>query len=864
MSPVTRHPSPNMNVLLRLGLRYTRKHLLQSLLLVLGVALGVAVIIAIDLANLSAMRAFRLSSESLTGRATHQVTGPRTGINESFYYKLRVELGIRNSAPVVEDFVTVRELNNKPLRVFGVDPFAEPPFRNYVADRENNVKIGSLNRFLTEPGTALVEESLAGKWGLKENSVINIEYGTSVKKVKIAGILKANDDFTRQALSGLLITDISTAQELLNKTGKLSHIDLIIDPNTAPGKSQLEKIKKILEPGLQIELPGTRSAALEQMSHAFELNLSALSLLALVVGMFLIYNTVTFSVVQRRNILGILRSLGVTREQVFSMVTGETAVLGALGTILGLGLGILLGNGALYLVTQTINDLYYTLTVTDIHISWFTLFKGMVIGILASVAASAAPALEATRVPPVGVLRRSLLESRIKAILPWVSLGGLLLGLLGTILLFLPGSRIDISFIGLFTIIIGSSLLVPVATALLMKLISPLSTLLAGVIGRMAPRNITRSLSRTTVAIAALMVAVSVIVGVSIMIGSFRQTVVNWLDSTLNADIFIAAPSAGAGINAGSGSSLVKMLENYPGIEKIATARNTRILTPGYGIIQLSAVSSDIARNRRFVWTDGSPADVRAQVKAGKVMVSESFAYHNKITRRPGNKIELPTPHGNRTFAIAAIYYDYSSDRGTVFIDAGLYRKLWNDYELTSIAVFIPPGQDINKMIENLEKSFGKKYSLLIQSNRSLRESALVVFDRTFAITAALRLLAGAVAFIGVFSTLMSLQLERLREFGILRATGMTTGQVQGMIMLETGLMGLTAGLLAMPVGIILALILIHVINLRSFGWSLELILLPGYFIQAIAVSVTASLLAGIYPALRLKNIQAAHAIRTE
>jgi putative ABC transport system permease protein len=853
-----------MPILLRLALRYTQKHLLQSLLLVLGVALGVAVIIAIDLANLSATRAFKLSSESLTGRTTHQITGPKTGINEKIYHKLRVELGFRNSAPVVEDFVIVKELNNKPLRIFGVDPFAEAPFRNYVADSNSNVSIDSLNSFLTEPNTALIEENLAKSANLKPNSIINIEYGTFVKQVKIAGLLKPNDDFSRQALSGLLITDISTAQELLNKTGRLSYIDLIIDPSTIDGKVTMEKIKKILTPGLQVETAGTRSAALQQMSSAFELNLSALSLLALVVGMFLIYNTVTFSVVQRRSILGILRSLGVTREQIFTMIVGETAVLGTIGTFFGLGLGIVLGKGALYFVSQTINDLYFTLNVTDIHISSLTLLKGAVIGIFASVLASSVPAFEATRVPPAGVLKRSVLESNIKSILPLVSLTGCFLGVIGTILLYLPGQRIDISFIGLFTIIIGSSLLVPASTVFLMKIFTPLIELLTGVLGRLAPRNITRSLSRTTVAIAALMVAVSVIVGVSIMIGSFRQTVISWLDSTLSADIFIAAPSSGSVINNSSKNSLLARLEKVPGIEKIATARTTRIQTANYGVILLSAVSRDIAKNRKFVWTSVKPGEIWQQVHSGKVMVSESFAYHNKIAHVAGNIIELPTPSGNKSFEIAAIYYDYSSDRGTVYIDAGIYRKFWNDSDISSIALFIDPGQDINKMVTKLENSFGREFSLIIQSNRGLRDSALVVFDRTFAITAALRLLAGAVAFIGVFSTLMSLQLERLREFGILRATGMTTGQVQGMIMLETGLMGVTAGVLAMPVGIILALILIHVINLRSFGWSLELILLPEYFIQAISVAILASLLAGIYPAFKMRNIQAAAAIRNE
>ncbi|RYY00226.1 ABC transporter permease, partial [bacterium] len=590
----------------------------------------------------------------------------------------------------------------------------------------------------------------------------------------------------------------------------------------------------------------------------------ALSLLALVVGMFLIYNTVTFSVVQRRNILGILRSLGVTRSQIFLMIVMETTILAVIGTILGLFLGIFLGQGALYLVTRTINDLYFTLNTTDVQISTFTLLKGAFIGIFASILASAVPAYEATRVPPAGTMKRSTLESGIKKLLPWITVAGLVLGLIGVGLLFVPSKRIEISFVGLFVIVIGSSLLVPFFTSLLMKIAAPITERIAGIIGKLAPRSINRSLSRTTVSIAALMVAVSVIVGVSIMIGSFRQTVISWLDTTLTADIFISSTASNAGISDGLANQLTKDIEALDGVKDSATARSTRLQTSKYGFVLLSAISRDIAQNRKFLWTDGDKNKVWDKIKSGQVMVSESFAYHNDIKAESGSEILLETPKGNKTFKVAAIYYDYSSDRGTILMDSKNYQAIWNDNQINSIAVFIDNSKNINDLISEIETKFNSSQSLTIQSNKTLRDSALDVFDRTFAITDALRLLSAIVAFIGVFSTLMSLQLERTKEFGIMRATGMTVGQIQSMIMLETGLMGATAGILAIPVGVILALVLIHVINLRSFGWTLELILNYNYFVQAMLISVVASLLAGIYPSLKIKNIQAANAIRNE
>lgn len=852
-----------MFALLKLGLRYNRKHLLQSLLLILGVALGVAVIIAIDLANISATKAFQLSSQTLTGKATHQIIGSKVDIDDDLFRKIRLNLDIKNSAPVVQDYISmITSTGNKNIRLLGIDPFSESPFRNYINSENNNIPVESLTSFFTIPNSILVEEDFAKKNNLKVGSDIDIEYENQKKILKVVGLIKANDDLSKQALSSMVISDISTAQEVLNKINKLSYIDLIF--NEEKDQTLIDKVKNILPEGLSLESPKTRSSALEQMSDAFKLNLSALSLLALVVGMFLIYNTVTFSVVQRRNILGILRSIGVTKNQIFIMIVSETLLLAIIGTILGLFLGIFLGQGALYLVTRTINDLYFTLNTTNVQISEFTLLKGTFIGIFASILASSIPAYEATRVPPAGTLKRSTLENTIQKLLPFISISALIFGAVGVGLLYIPTKRIEISFIGLFTIVIGSALLVPLLTTILMNVFMPLTKSILGVIGKLAPRNINRSLSRTTVAIAALMVAVSVIVGVSIMIGSFRQTVVSWLGTTLTADIFISSASTKGGISNSVTDNLTDKISKIQGIKGIATARSIRLETKKYGFVLLSAISNDIAQNRKFVWTNGDSKDVWNKIKSGQVMVSESFAFHNNINSSENQKIQIETPKGVKSFDIAAIYYDYSSDRGTILMDSNNYKSIWNDKDINSIAVFIDQNKDVNTIIGDIESNFNKDGSLQIQSNKTLKQSALDVFDRTFAITDALRLLAAIVAFIGVFSTLMSLQLERTKEFGIMRAAGMTVGQIQTMIMLETGLMGTVAGIIAVPVGIILALVLIHVINLRSFGWSLELILIPDYFIQALLISVIASLLAGVYPALRIKNIQAANAIRNE
>ena len=851
-------------ILLRIGLRYLNQNPLQTVLLIISVAIGVAVIVAVDLANESASRSFQISAESITGRATHRITGGPSGLDEDLYRRLRLELGLEKIAPVVEDYVTVIELNRRPMRLLGLDPFAEAPFRNYVANTDEALPVETLNILLTHPNSVLLSEDLARSTGMTTGSKLTLEHGSRNIEVFIAGLLQPDDRISRQALSGIIITDISTAQETLGQIGRLSHIDLLIDATSNSEKTEIEEIRRILPPGASVERSESRTAVIEEIKGAFEFNLFALSLLSLVVAAFLIYNTVVFSVIKRRPVLGELRALGVTKGQIFGMIISETLILGALGTLLGLGLGIILGKGLIHLVSQTINDLYFTLTVTGFSLSPLSFIKGAFIGVSASFVAGLIPAWEASGVEPVSVLRRSEIENRVSRVLPGVSIAGLTLCFLGFLALFLSTHSVEISFFGLLAILLGAAFLVPVSTSLLLRLLTPLSAKFAGVIGLMALRNIIRSQSRTGVAIAALMVSVSVIISVDIMIGSFRNTVAAWLDNTLTADIFVSAPSTGIGSKEGFDPSIGQDISKLPGILGIATARRVQIITPRYGPVNLVAVSDNISRNRRFIWAKGNVNNIWNEVEKGAVLVSEPFAYRNQISAKPDTTIELPTDKGPQLFEIAGIYYDYASPGGIVMMSDSTYRRFWNDNQITSIAAFVAPGQNVDSIIQNLQESFAGRHSLLVQSNQALRLSALDVFDRTFIITTALRLLVGIVAFIGVFSTLMALQLERAREIAVLRANGMSISQVWRMVILETGLIGFTSGLIALPVGTVLALILVHVINVRSFGWTIEFILRGEYFFAALTIAITAAVLAGIYPAIRFGRTEIASALRME
>lgn len=542
-------------------------------------------------------------------------------------------------------------------------------------------------------------------------------------------------------------------------------------------------------------------------------------------------------------------------------------MLGLLGTALGIGLGVIFGRGAVALVSQTISDLYFAVHVQSIVIVPLTLVKGAAIGLAASVGAAVLPSYDATRTPPAGVMKRSSEEEQTRRRLPALTVLAAGMNLLGLALLQLPTKDVSVSFAALFFIIVGSALFTPAALLLGMRLLLPLTSRLFGALGRMAPRAITRSLSRTSVAVAALTIAVSVIVGVSAMIASFRTTVSDWLDSSLGAQLFVSPPLFTSNLASVDVDSVVlELAGRVAGVRAVSSARHVSVAAPDYPDmppVNLLASDFDIAAgNRRFKWTQAPPQEHQAALDGGRVMVSEPFAFRRGITPA-NNRITLTTDRGDQTFEIFGVYFDYSTDQGTVYMSRAVYDRFFDDPFITSLGIFIEPSAQPNAVIRDLRDALAD-FDLVVQDNESLRQGALEVFDRTFAITIALRLLTTLVAFIGILSALMALQLEHTREYGLMRANGMTAGQLTQFTLIQTGLMGLAAGVLALPIGLALSLVLIYVINVRSFGWTMQFTALPGEFAEAFLVAVAAALLAGLYPALKLGRLKPAAALRGE
>ncbi|PAP76317.1 ABC transporter permease [Rubrivirga marina] len=864
--------------LARSSRRYLLRHPLLTALSVLGVALGVAVSVAVDLANTSALRAFELSGEAVTGTATHQVVGGPGGVDGALVARLVTEAGVAQVAPVVEGAARVARQPERVVSVLGVDPFAEAAFRPFVGGPGSGLDAGT---FLTVPGAVLLSEATAAELGVAVGDTLGLAVDGRPEVAHVVGLLQPDDDRSESALQNLLVADVATAQEWFGMTtraeapsgsaldadprapnaGTLTRIDLIL-PADDPARldAEVDRVAALLPEGTEVRPASTQADALATMTAAFRLNLTALSLLALVVGVFLIYNTVTFAVVQRRRVLGTYRALGVTRAEVFRAILGEALVIGAVGTAIGLALGVLLGTGLVRLVTQTIGDLYFVVRVRELALSPVALLKGVALGLGATVVGALRPGWEAASTAPASALRRSTQEDRFAEGAGRLAVWGLGVLALGGLVLLVPAG-VPGAYAGMLGILAGTALLVPYLTRAWAALARPVLGALLGPVGRMAARGVSASLSRTSVAVAALAVAVAATVGVATMVSSFRTTVADWLGAVLQSDVYVQPPATvfrrgGAVLD----DSLAQALAALPGVAR-ADAIRVRTIEDDSGPFDLVVARLDEVRAGVNRYKEGSAEAVAQSAAAGAVAVSEPFAFRFGVG--VGDTLRLPTDRGTRTYPIAGVYYDYGNDLGVVLMDERPFLAAFRDPGYTGIALTAASGVDPPDLVQRARRlAEASAQDVTVRSNRDLREASLEIFDQTFVVTSVLRLLAVAVAFVGVLSALMALQLERRRELAMLRAQGMTPGEVRKMVFAETGLMGLWAGLLAVPLGLALAAVLVFVVNVRSFGWTLAFTVSSGVLVQAVALAVGAALLAGVYPAWRMARTSPALAMR--
>jgi len=567
-------------------------------------------------------------------------------------------------------------------------------------------------------------------------------------------------------------------------------------------------------------------------------------------------------VVARRQEIGTLRALGLSRNKVLLLFLGEAAALAVAGIAIGLGLARLLADAAVSLTSSTVSTLYIAAVSAPPDMNITHVWVAIAIGLPLSLVAAAIPALEASRVPPTAAMRgHDTLEMRVRFKPAALVIAFVILAIAYGLAQLPPmGRRPVFGYLSSFAIVIGSAFLVPAIMYALARLGRVFLRRRLGVEGLLAHANLTAAIPRLSISVAALSVSLAMMVAIAVMIGSFRDTVVYWVSQTLQADLFI-----GPGISPTVGSEqtvsedVITTLAKHPDVVMLDRFRNIDMVYDG-NLTVLGAGSYEVVLDQGSLLFK-SPANAREELRRAigqdTVIISEPFS--NRFNKHDGDTIEIPTPQGPKPFRVAAVYFDYASDRGVAVMDRGTFRKYFGDLQPSGVAAYLKDGADPEKVRGEMIDMLDEGHRAFIFSNKTLRNEILVVFDSTFAITYALELIAIAVAMLGVAGTLLTLVLERRRELSLLRLTGADRRQVRRMVIIEAALIGAVSQGVGLAVGFALSLVLIYVINVQSFGWTIQFHVPVAFLIQASIAVVIATSIAGIYPARRAAQLVLNH-----
>jgi putative ABC transport system permease protein len=822
----------------------------RALVILFAVALGDAAVVAIDLAGDAAAGSFHSSMETFAGKDDFEVTAAG-GLPEAVVATIaKLPYALRTS-PRIEDHAMVVGANET-VPLIGVDVVAEANQAGAViADATAMQGIDHIN----DPDAVWVTHGLKKAVGDHIRLLIN----DHVRDYVVRGLIPDSAQIGTDAV----LMDIGAAQLATGKAGRVDRI-LIKVPDANDFEAWRSKLRQALPAGVLLNAQGTETAANRRMLAAFRWNLRMLSGIALLVGAFLIYNAVSISVVRRRVDIGIVRALGASRGMVTSAFLLEAALLGTAGSLAALPLGRLLASGAVVMLSTTVNALYVSSRPGAMAISVGSVALALIVGIGVALASALAPAREAGMVPPTEAMARGRRESEVRVERKRDAIIAVVLALLGACAAQAPPieGKPLLGYLAALLLVAAAAMLTPLLVYHATLTASTLLGRTLGVEALLASRSLGASLRRTSVLVGALATAIAMMTSVAIMVGSFRQTVLTWLDSELPADLYLAPAGAlGGDLHPTIAPGVADRIAATPGVDSVSRLRAFEIQYQGLPASLAAASQGRKAPRQNLTFLSGRPGqEILRELAAGNnVVVSEPFAYKHHV--KTGDRITLPLGEQQVSFRVIDIFYDYGHEGGYIVADWGTLLRYLPDSAPTNLAVYLAPGADLEHTRAAIRRATANQ-SLMMLSNGEIRRQAVRVFDQTFAITYALEAISIMVAIGGIAGALISIVMDRRREFGVLRYLGGTSVQLRKLILFEAGLIGLMANVLGLLLGYALSLVLVYVINKQSFGWTIQFHWPVRVLLAALTVVYVATVLAGLLPArfaVRLNPMEVVH-----
>jgi putative ABC transport system permease protein len=845
-----------------------RTHLAQRpfrvVLSLLGVSLGVMASVAMTTANVDVLRSFEQAVTAVAGPATLEVLAGDLGVDETVITTVRAVPGVTATVPVIEESVVMPQgaHRGESVQLFGLDLLAEAGTRGFRLHTAGGQE--ALDQLL-DPDTVYVGPKLAEEWHLTVGSPFEVMAGGRLVRLQVGELL--HSETARPSVwDRTMLMDIAAAQVLFGSIGRLDRIE-VVTTQDRPVEDIQSALRAALPPHLTVQPPTQRTKQVEQMVGAFQLNVRMLSWVGLLVGAFLIYNTTAFMVARRRREIGIYRALGMTERRVAALFLAEAGLLGMLGGVVGGISGVLLARSLVSLVSQTISDLYVPVSpgpsaLVFNHHLWSPLIQGVLLGMVVSMTGAWGPSLDASRTITVRALAPGDYEVTQQLRLSrfaWTA--GVLSCLAAVLSLLNPVAGLPVfGYLATLCLLVALSCLAPVCIQVLGSRRRRDETVILGLGGslrRIAVDHAARHPGRNGVTVSALMVGMAIMIGVVVMVRSFRQTVEIWVNETVIADMVVAPPAWLHGRHAGQASRALpgtwaSKLASIDGVAAVDTYRDVHVDVEGRLVALISRDLRLHAERSRYLVIEGDSATIlRRAAETGGVLVSEVLA--NRLGVREGMSIAVTTPSGVKNVPIVARFYDYATDGGKMVMDRAEYQALWHDDRMTVFPIYLRAGADgaaIRQSIaQRLAVDEDGSVSPLVISNAELRREILNIFDRTFVLTYVLEGIAVLIAVLGIVNTLVTAVLERRRELATLQAIGASPAQVKQLVLWEAAYLGLLGAVLGVIGGVLLAVILIKVINKQSFGWTIQMTVPLGVLMQAVVLALGAALIAGYWPA---------------
>ncbi len=813
------------------------------LLTVFGVALGVASVISIRLISTNAISAFAGTVQAVSGNADVTIVGAEGFLSDTAFVSVLSTPGVLHARPTFRIFASTTGEDQSRLEILGVDLLA--PISLPVQGTGDREAIGT-------PGWIAVTPQRATANGWIVGDTVQVFGGGRTVELVIGGLVDFRASAAR-ASSGLAVMDIAEAQELFGGIGLLHQIDVSMRPGTDID-TLASRLQSTLGPSARTITPERRVSEAADLLEGFSLNLTALSLVTVFVGLFLVYSSTQAGLVRRRTEHGVLRCLGASRTQLILMVLAEVTALGIVGVAVGVPLGYWAAASRIDVVNAAITNLYLLQAIEQVYLDTPTLSFAVAAGLGGAIAGALMPAIDISRRDTRSLLTAYVLRNETAQWAPR---------------LFAAGLSITILTIGWYATMghtwRPSGFVLAFAVVIVLPLITPF--VLDRTVRRVEVRSFGWSLSIKTLAahlhttsltVAALSVAVTIMVGVTVMVSSFRITLEQWIDSSVNADVYVAAASGTPGLAASSISNeFIELISNRSDVLATDRLRRGFVFVSGRRVVAMAVDAPNVAGrgSQRFSLIRGSFEGVFDQGRDFRVLISEPLARKHQLSIR--DTIDVAGSRESRSHIVAGVYYEYGNESGTVVMSHDAFSLHFTREDVQGLGIYLRAPEMVDQITAGLREEFASM-PVSFQSNSLIKQQALRIFDQTFAITRLLRTMTLVIAIAGITLTLLVLTKERISELALYRALGGTPRQIF-LIFLGKGVGLASFGFILGTIGgSVLAVVLVYVVNRAYFGWTIQLYAPWIQVIGQFGVVLLATSIAGVYPAWRAANVSAA------